>query len=625
MAGGRRAGDRKVPDGLTGHVIVCGLHGVGLRTVEQLYLAGVPVVVVDDDPDPRLPARIAAWGIPLLTSSARLPETLQAAGLAGAAALVCVEADDLHTLETALLASQLRPGIRVVVQLRNPAVGRAIAATGAAVLDVAGLSAPSIVEACLRTEGHDLELGGEQFVVVRGSAPADGTFRSLYGDLAPIGVQPATGRGPAPAAEDDTVVVCPGRDHPVRRGDVVTLLGTPAELDRHGVHRRTVSDEPVLHGSRYHRPSGGRLRPLLGSLVQVADRRLGYALLALLALAACSVGVLRATYREPDGRRMTLVDAVYFTVETIGTIGYGDFSFRAQPTWLRLFAIVLMASGVVLTTVCFALFTNLLVSRQIEVQLGHRLVTRQSGHVVVVGLGSIGLRVVERLRALGHGVVVVESDESSRYLTQLRSAGVPVVVGDATQPDTLRVVNLAEARAIAVTTSDDLVNLETGLAALDELGDRWTQVPVVLRMFDRGLAAAVERGFAFEAVRSTAALAAPWFVGAALGLEVLSTFYVGDQPLLVARLRVRSGGGLAGLAMQDLSARTRVVALQRAGAAELEHPPRRDTRFAEGDVAYLVGPYEELLQVLRRDSPPPPVPITGTDDSGRAAGRAYTI
>jgi hypothetical protein len=31
-------------------------------------------------------------------------------------------------------------------------------------------------------------------------------------------------------------------------------------------------------------------------------------------------------------------------------------------------------------------------------------------------------------------------------------------------------------------------------------------------------------------------------------------------------------------------------------------PPRRDTRFAAGDQAYLVGPYEELLQVLRADA-----------------------
>jgi len=38
-----------------GHVIVCGLHGVGLRTVELLHRSRVPVVVVDDDPDPDWP------------------------------------------------------------------------------------------------------------------------------------------------------------------------------------------------------------------------------------------------------------------------------------------------------------------------------------------------------------------------------------------------------------------------------------------------------------------------------------------------------------------------------------------------------------------------------------------
>jgi Trk K+ transport system NAD-binding subunit len=52
--------------------------------------------------------------------------------------------------------------------------------------------------------------------------------------------------------------------------------------------------------------------------------------------------------------------------------------------------------------------------------------------------------------------------------------------------------------------------------------------------------------------------------------------------------------------MSETSARTRVVALDR-GVGGLEHPPRRDTVFAAGDRAYLVGPYEELLQVLLSD------------------------
>jgi hypothetical protein len=125
----------------------------------------------------------------------------------------------------------------------------------------------------------------------------------------------------------------------------------------------------------------------------------------------------------------------------------------------------------------------------------------------------------------------------------------------------------------------------------------------VLRLFDRELARTVQSNFGFRNARSTAALAAPWFVGGALGLDVLSTFYVDDQAMLIGRLTVVPGGGLDGLAMRDLSGRTRVVAISRAAEdGRLEHLPRRGTRFCAGDHAYLIGPYEELLVVLRRDN-----------------------
>jgi hypothetical protein len=61
--------------------------------------------------------------------------------------------------------------------------------------------------------------------------------------------------------------------------------------------------------------------------------------------------------------------------------------------------------------------------------------------------------------------------------------------------------------------------------------------------------------------------------------------------------------------MQELGARIRVVAIARGGEGAdadggtegLEYPPRRDTRLAAGDRAYLLGPYEELLRVLSRE------------------------
>jgi hypothetical protein len=154
-------------------------------------------------------------------------------------------------------------------------------------------------------------------------------------------------------------------------------------------------------------------------------------------------------------------------------------------------------------------------------------------------------------------------------------------------------------------TSDDLANIETGLAVRDLLEDRWLEVPVVLRVFDRRLAGTVSGSFDFRNVRSPAALAAPWFVGAALGMDVLQTLYVGGLPMLVARLSV--GEALAGTEMRDLCARLRVVCLARSDGSVV-NLPRRETAFAAGDVATLVGPYEELLLLLRR---------TVADSSGR--------
>ena len=144
--------------GWRGHVIVCGLHGVGLRIVELLHSSGVPTVVIDDDPDPRLARTLIGWGIPHIAGSSRSAETLAEAGLAGAEAVICAQEDDLPTLETALLTRELRADVRVVVQLSNPAVGRALSRIAISVLDVAGLSAPSITEACLRTGVQEIRL-----------------------------------------------------------------------------------------------------------------------------------------------------------------------------------------------------------------------------------------------------------------------------------------------------------------------------------------------------------------------------------------------------------------------------------------------------------------------------------
>ena len=580
-----------------GHVIVCGLHSVGLRIVEQLNLSGVPAVVVDDQPDPALARQLAGWGVPHLPASSRTAAMLMEAGLAGAAAVICVLEDDLQTLETALLTRELRADVRIVVQLANPAVGRALAQIDVAVLDVASLSAPAIAEACLQSGLQEILLDEERFVAARTVAPRTATLRDLYGALAPIAVLPASG--------DDTVI-CPGRDHLVSQGDRVIVFCARDELRAAGI------TGPIQVRENVRRPRvTRRARQLLVSLARaVADRRMATALAVLIVVLVAATLILHAAYSLPTAsghhRHISLLSAAYFAVETVTTVGYGDFSFRGQDPWLIIGAISLMLLGATFVAVFFATLTNMIVSRRLEESLGRQRIVGLSGHVIVIGLGSVGIRVIQRLVSAGREVVGVDKDESNRHLGQLRALEVPAIIADATLPETLEAVSLANAAAVAVVTSDDLANLETGLAVRDQLGERWDTVPVVLRMFDSPFARSVRHNFGFTSVRSTAALAAPWFVGAALGLDVLSTFYAGDEPLLVARLTVSPGGGLNGLAMSDLSARTRVLAIRRAADEQLlEHPPRRGTRFRDGDQAFLIGPYEELLAVLRRDRPAP--------------------
>jgi Trk K+ transport system NAD-binding subunit len=599
-----------------GHVIVCGLNDVALRTVEQLHLAGARTVVLSDEPDERLMRIVRGWGVAHLPRGGHLAEPLFDAGISGASAVVCAESTDLRTLETVLQIRDLRADVRVVADLDNPSVAHALEGvlSEVGVLDVAALFAPAVVETCLGRRAREIELGETSFVAAEVIAPRAATLRELYGSLAPIGV----------VTQAEHVIACPGRDQAVSAGDRVTLLGTHSELDAAGLGER----EPRARAtSATAARARGFLKRLTGAVTGIVDRPLRIALALGVVLLVVSTIVLHFGYREPLGRsQLPLLDAAYFTVETIATVGFGDYSFAAQPTGMMVFGIFLIVAGTTLVTTMFALLTNALVSRRLAQSLGHGRIPGMRGHVVLVGLGSVGMKVLEGLLEAGAEAVVIERMESNPQLTEARALQAPLVLGDATLARTLDAANLAEAAAVAILTSDDLTNIETGLAIRDHLGERWADVPVVLRVFDRQLGHRLEQSFGFRHVWSTSAIAAPWFVGAALGLHVLFTFYVGNHPFLLARLRVSAGGGLDGLAMRELPGTVRVVAIRRAAGshspgadapradssaaeapapapavAALEHPPRRDTRLAPDDDAYLVGPYAELLEVLRHD------------------------
>ncbi len=458
---------------MDGHVIVCGLQGVGLRAVEQFHLSGTQVVVIDDDADPRFSRTLGDWGVPHVRRHAHRGEGFEEAGLARAASVVCVEVDEIHTLETALRIKEIRPDLPLVVQLANPSVAQALERVSGpgSVLDVASLAAPSFVEACLGRPSHAIELAGVDFAVVQlgveASEHAHDTFRGHFGHLAPVAIMPS---GDAPMA------TCPGRDHPLHPGDRVAVLGTLEDFRQTGISTTRPTDGPTRSVGLAR-----RIRLQIGIALEEGNRALAVVASALLALIVAATIVLHFAYR-PGGTQAHLgfLSSLYFTVETVATVGYGDYTFARQSPWLLVAGIVLIISGVALVSTAFALFTNILVSRRIERSLGRRQVPGMVDHVIVIGLGAVGISVVRGLVAEGESVVVIERDADNRYLAQARALGVPVVIADATQSQTHRMVNIADAKAVAVLTSADLTNIETGLSVRESLGERWDDVPVVL-------------------------------------------------------------------------------------------------------------------------------------------------
>ncbi|BBZ42973.1 NAD-binding protein [Mycobacterium parmense] len=556
------------------HIIVSGDDSLAKTIVEELNNAGVHVVKLE-----------TAAG-------------LTNAGIADAHAVICAGDDDATNLEIALLARKANPEVRVVGRLANDVLRTAMAADRrpGAILDVADLTAPSVVEACLAHTAHPFEAAGIKFVVSGAEAPRDATLREIYGDLAPVAV--------IHGENSDTpgvVVSCPGRDLPVRAGDWTAMIGTVDELAERGIN----VPRPNVTRSR-----GPWLRRVIDTARALRDDVNPMFIRALGAAACLLIGstvILRFSYQPHP--RMTWLDALYFSTETIATVGYGDFSFLHQPTWLRLFSIMLMFAGVTTTALLVAFIADLLLSRRFAHSAGRRRARHLRNHVIVVGLGSFGSRVVADLTAAGYDVAVVERDENNRFLSSAADLDVPVIFGDATLRQTLVAAGVGRARAVAVLTQDDMVNIETGIVLREMLGPRVMpdvvrpDVPLVLRVYDRELGAAVAQRFGFENVRSTVELAAPWFIGAAMGLQVLGTFSVGQRSFMVGGMHVAPGSELDGLKMFELSTQTRVIAITRHDAP-VELHPRRDAWLRGGDTVYLVGPYRELLATLRKGQPP---------------------
>lgn len=495
--------------------VIWGLCRLSVR-VAQAMAAGraqVTVIRLGGEADTLLP--LLGEGVRTLDARTEADgETLRAAGLAEANALLALSESDLGNLHAAVAARDAAPHVPVVLRAFDPLLADQLEQgwNVRRAYSVSALAAPAFVAAaCGETVLETLRLGDGEVplcrLTVRAGSPLLGLVAAEVKSRFGCAVLARLTDG-----QDWRAVAGDAAREPLAGGEQILIGGPRDSVLRVVTRNRGWRRARRRWGKRPARPHASR-RPT--RLLPTA------ALLA--AVLVASIFVFR------HALHLSAVDALYFVVTTATTTGYGDISLKDTPDWLKLFGCLVMLTGGALLGIIFSYLAALATAERLDETLSRRA-GRLTGHVVVAGLGNLGYRVTRQLTDLGLDVAVLDLAPRPRFAETLRDRA-PVLAGDASLPDNLERVAVASAAAFLACTNDDLANIHACLYAR-RLNPRIT---TVARIFDDMLAEQLPHAFAIDHALSASAAAVSAFVGAATDELALRPLPLGGLMFLVGR------------------------------------------------------------------------------------------
>ncbi|WP_428957411.1 NAD-binding protein [Streptomyces sp. cg35] len=460
-------------------------------------------------------------------------DTLTEAGVVRADALALVHDDDETNIRAALAARRLNPRLRLVIRLYDRRLGQhltqlldQVAAlaqpgldpdavdTSTTVLSDADTAAPALAATAVAGTSKVVQADGLLLRAVERHPPGRGgvadpgmctlaLLSSTTNDPAGTEGSDASGQdGPLLLPDDRTVAAATGR------GTVVLDAVTPAGR---GLPPRRLTGRGLPIGSLFSR----RLRWSLAGLV------------------VCVVGLALATWATTEPRPLR---AGYLTLLDLFAI---DDPAIGEPAARQILQLLTGLAGLLLLPVLLAAALEAFGTFRTASAL-RRPPRRLSGHVVLLGLGKVGTRVLARLHELGIPVVCVEENPDARGIPLARRLRVPTLLGDVRDEGVLEAAKIHRAHALLALTSHDTTNLEAALYARSVKPD----LRVSLRLYDDAFATAVYRTLraahprALTRSRSVTTLAAPAFASAMMGRQVLGAIPVERRVLLFAALDV---------------------------------------------------------------------------------------
>lgn len=476
--------------------MVCGDTPLAYRLVEELVTRYELHVIAIMAPTHTVWAdKITQIGGVTVVESDRLdPETFARAGVAHAEAIALVDQEDSGNVEAALLAQEINPDIRIVIRMFNLGLGERMSAllNNCAVLSAAAIAAPAFVAAALdEATTAPIKVADRTVVAVRRTKAQPDDVIAALAVMGPRGTEPET----LPTSDES-------------RADLVLARAKPAP-------------------PRRARPRRQRQRLKLLSTVLGTRLRLILAGFVLLFLAGTATLALV--------RDVNWSQAAYSALITELT-GNAD----ANATGLeRVVLILLTLVSIVLIPALTATVVDAVVKARLRLEAGG-LVEAVSDHMVVVGLGGVGTRVIRALNDEGIDIVAIERDPQTRGVQVARDLNIPVIIGDASRNETLLAASVATCRALVVASTDDVTNLEVALLGRAAKPD----LRVVLRLFDGEFAGRVKRAFGINISRSVSYLAAPTFAAAMLSKQIIATIPIRRRVLLIAEVPVGADSAL---------------------------------------------------------------------------------
>lgn len=162
---------------------------------------------------------------------------------------------------------------------------------------------------------------------------------------------------------------------------------------------------------------------------------------------------------------LSLFEALYLTVITLTTIGYGDIV--PETDGGKLFTMMLVIGGVFTFFYAATALIRAVVSGEVGDLLGRRYMERALAHmhhhVIVCGYGRVGRLVCKEFMREKIPFVVI--DENAALRAQFEGQAGVFLVGDATSDEVLRHAGIERARGLVTVMATDADNLYTTMSA----------------------------------------------------------------------------------------------------------------------------------------------------------------